>query len=51
MLIFGFIMCLPLTLDGATQLPKLRESNNSLRFITGILAGLFCGIGIHYREL
>jgi len=51
MLIIGFIICFPLALDGITQLFKWRESNNIIRFITGILAGFFCGVGIHYLIL
>lgn len=51
MLIIGFLMCSPLALDGTTQLFKWRESNNKLRFITGILAGFFCGVGTHYLLL
>ena len=34
----------PLALDGVTQLIKIRESNNYLRFFTGFLAGMFLGI-------
>jgi uncharacterized membrane protein len=41
---FGFLMMLPLILDGGTQFFNFRTSNNFLRFCTGIL---FCmGIGI-----
>ncbi len=47
-LLVGFIMCLPMAVDGTTQLLKFRESNNRLRLFTGILAGLFCGTAIHY---
>ncbi len=47
-LIIGFVMCSLLAIDGVTQLLKWRESNNALRLITGILAGLFCGIGLHF---
>jgi len=48
LLIIIILMCLPLFIDSITQLLKLRESNNSLRFITGSLAGFICGIGLHY---
>lgn len=48
LLIIGFVMCSPLAIDGITQLLKWRESNNTLRFVTGILAGLFCGVGLNY---
>lgn len=34
------IMAIPLILDGFTQLWKWRESNNALRFVTGLLFGI-----------
>jgi uncharacterized membrane protein len=34
----------PMALDGITQLFRLRSSNNNLRFVTGIIAGLVLGI-------
>jgi uncharacterized membrane protein len=37
---------LPLAVDGITQLIHLRESNNALRFGTGIIAGLAFGIWV-----
>lgn len=37
--IIFLITITPLLIDGLTQLFYLRESNNSLRFLTGILAG------------
>jgi uncharacterized membrane protein len=37
MFILGLLLTLPLILDGVTQYMKYRESNNILRFITGIL--------------
>ena len=50
-LVFIIIFVIPLTIDGITQLFKLRESNNYLRLATGIMAGFVCGIGIHYLLL
>ena len=38
----------PLFIDSVTQLLRLRESNNILRFITGSLAGIICGIDLYY---
>ena len=40
-LIFALI---PMALDGFTQLIGLRNSNNNLRFITGLLSGLILGL-------
>lgn len=34
-----FLMALPLLIDGFTQLWKWRKSNNTLRFLTGLLFG------------
>lgn len=48
MLVVMFILLIPMAIDGTTQLVKLRESNNTLRTITGLLAGLICGVGIHF---
>lgn len=39
---------LPLFIDSTTQFLKIRESNNWLRFFTGALAGILCGIDINY---
>jgi uncharacterized membrane protein len=36
----GFLLLIPAGIDGTTQLLELRESNNTLRFITGILGGI-----------
>lgn len=38
---YSVLMCFPLILDGTTQYIHLRESNQILRFTTGVL----CGIG------
>lgn len=35
---------IPIIIDGVTQLKGLRQSNNSLRFITGFLAGIGAGM-------
>ena len=40
---------MPAIIDGLTQLFEYRESNNLLRFITGILGGL--GLGILIKAL
>ncbi len=36
------LMCFPLILDGTTQYVHLRESNQILRFATGVLCGIGC---------
>jgi len=40
-----FALILPVALDGVTQLYGLRNSNNYLRFLSGILAGLAVSLG------
>jgi len=42
-------MLVPAFLDGFTQLIDLRESNNILRFLTGLLGGL--GLAILVKAL
>jgi uncharacterized membrane protein len=37
---------MPLAIDGLTQLAGLRESTNSLRIATGVIAGLAFGFWI-----
>ncbi len=48
LLIITIVFSLPLFFDVITQLAKIRESNNLLRFATGSLAGIICGIDIYY---
>lgn len=43
------LMRIPSFMDGLTQLYLPRESNNLLRFLTGILAGI--GLGIMVKSL
>lgn len=40
LIILGIVLLIPMTIDGTTQLFKLRESNNYLRLITGFLGGI-----------
>lgn len=47
-LLLTLIFVSPLIFDSVTQFFRLRESNNPLRFITGSLAGLVCGVALHY---
>jgi len=44
----AIIMMIPTFLDGLTQFFNFRESNNTLRFITGLIAGIGIGILIIY---
>ena len=44
LLIFAIMLLIPTILDGLTQLLEYRKSNNTLRFITGILGGTGLGI-------
>ncbi len=39
-MLIGIILLIPSAIDGTTQLFEMRESNNTLRFITGILGGI-----------
>lgn len=39
-LVFAITLMLPLIIDGFTQFLRFRESNNLLRFLTGILFGI-----------
>ena len=49
--LFGFLLCVPAFLDGTTQLFEFRESNNRLRFLTGILGGVGVMIIIKFLKL
>lgn len=44
LLIFAVLLLVPSAIDGTTQFLEFRESNNVLRFLTGILGGLGLGI-------
>ncbi len=39
-LLIGIILLIPYAIDGFTQLFEIRESNNILRLITGLLGGV-----------
>ena len=49
LLIFAVILLFPTVIDGLTQSFEYRESNNTLRFITGLLGGF--GLGILVKAL
>ena len=49
LLSFAILLLFPSAIDGLTQLKGYRESNNTLRFITGLLGGL--GLGILIKAL
>ncbi|WP_303247497.1 DUF2085 domain-containing protein [uncultured Methanobrevibacter sp.] len=49
LLIFAVIMMIPTLIDGTTQLNGTRESNNALRFFTGLIGGL--GLGIIFKGM
>lgn len=44
LLIFAILLLIPTAIDGLTQLFEYRESNNILRFITGLTGGIGFGI-------
>lgn len=44
-------MIVPAIIDGLTQLMGLRESNNFLRLLTGIMGGLGAAILIKFLKL
>lgn len=44
LLTIALILLIPAGVDGITQLMELRESNNNLRLITGLMGGLGLGI-------
>ena len=39
-----FVGLIPMALDGLTQFLGLRESNNYLRLVTGLICGLVLGV-------
>jgi uncharacterized membrane protein len=45
----GILMFIPAFIDGTTQLMGWRVSNNTLRFLTGFMAGF--GVGIISKEI
>ena len=49
LLAFAVLLLIPTVVDGLTQLFEYRESNNFLRFITGLVGGL--GLGILIKAL
>lgn len=44
LILFAVILLVPAAVDGFTQLIGKRESNNTLRLITGLMGGLSLGI-------
>lgn len=44
MILTAILMVLPTFSDGLTQFFRFRESNNTLRFATGVIAGIGLGI-------
>jgi len=46
--VISLILVTPLFIDSLTQMFRWRESNNSLRFLTGSIAGFICGIDLFY---
>ena len=49
LLFLALILLIPSFLDGITQFHNLQESNNTRRFITGLLGGL--GLGIIFKAI
>lgn len=46
-LILLLLFTIPMGVDGVTQQLQLRESTNTIRFITGMLPGFWTGVAIH----
>lgn len=44
----SILLMLPTTLDGTTQLLKMRESTNMIRLITGFICGIGCLMLVFY---
>jgi uncharacterized membrane protein len=40
LILIGIMMIIPTIIDGTTQLSGFRESNNTLRFCTGLIGGI-----------
>ena len=49
LLSFAIILLIPTAIDGLTQFLEYRESNNTLRLITGLMGGL--GLGMLVKAL
>ena len=49
LIVFAILLLIPSAIDGITQFFEYRESNNILRFTTGLLGGL--GLGILIKAL
>jgi uncharacterized membrane protein len=49
LIIIAFLMLIPTFIDGTTQLFAFRESNNLLRFFTGLIGGI--GLAILVKAL
>lgn len=49
LLLTATVLLTPAAIDGLTQLLEYRESNNTIRFLTGLLGGL--GLGILIKSL
>ena len=49
LLSFAVILLIPTAIDGLTQFFEYRESNNTLRLLTGLMGGL--GLGILVKAL
>lgn len=49
MILFGSLIIIPMILDGFTQLMDIRESNNRLRFISGLFGGI--GLCILFKAI
>lgn len=50
LILFAILMIIPTFLDGLTQFFNYRESNNCLRFFSGLIGGIGLGILIKYLK-